>query len=302
MSIPLTNYKVNGVDLFLGITGPGQPVGATGYNAKGTNLFTYYTNQGANYQSNLSGFNYIYQGTPFDIMLYNYFSKAIIGTPANATFNNINGRLCWKIINNTTIIFNFPNATTIKFVAVGGGQSGVSGSGGDGGGTVTGNLSIPASIGVTLTILIGAAQSNTTMRAASTVNVNITANSGTNSGSGGSATGNYVSQAVISLGGSGGAVGTAGKGSNGGAGQLISDLAINVAGGGGGAGSQLGAFGWYPYGFGGSTGGGNGSGSDFIGNKVAQAGTANTGGGGGGGLAPLSSNAVGGSGVVYLYL
>ena len=50
-------YLVNGTDLFSGIAGPGQPVGAIGYNVNGTNLFTYYTNQGANYQSNLSKFN-----------------------------------------------------------------------------------------------------------------------------------------------------------------------------------------------------------------------------------------------------
>ena len=109
MSIPLTNYKVKGTDLFSGVNGPGAPTGATGYNAVGTNLFTYYTSQGSKYQSNLSNFNYIYNGTPFDIMLYNYFSKATIGTPANATFNNVNSRLSWTITGNTTILFNFPN-------------------------------------------------------------------------------------------------------------------------------------------------------------------------------------------------
>ena len=40
---PVTNYQVNGVDLFSGVAGPGQPVGASGYNVGGIgrNLFSH---------------------------------------------------------------------------------------------------------------------------------------------------------------------------------------------------------------------------------------------------------------------
>jgi hypothetical protein len=283
MSIPLTNYyDATGTDIFANITGPGQPTGATGYFVDVTNLFTYYTSQGANYQLNLSKFEYIYNGTPFDIMLYNYFSKATIGTPANATLNNINGRLCWKIKNNTTVTFRFPNATSINIVAIGGGQTG-SGNGGRGGGLVRGKITTQATTNCVLTIAIGASDANTTISGTGptfSVNANAGPNSGTQSG---------LTTPTIAFGGNGGSLNFFGDN-----GPFINDLGIFSGGGGGGQGLS-GA--QNP---GGSAGGGLG-GTDGT---AGSPGTPNTGGGGGsygpqGGSTPPGA---GGSGVVYLYL
>jgi hypothetical protein len=297
MSIPLTNYNVNGTNLFSGINGPGAPTGATGYNVDGTNLFSYYTSQGSKYQSNLSNFNYIYKGTTYDIMLYNYFTKATIGTPANATFDKIKNRLCWKITGNTTILFNFPNITTINLVAVGGGQRGPSGPddgyGGYGGGVVEGRFKTLSGSGITLTITIGGSETNTTITCGSP-SISVTANAGSSSGTGGSSSG--ITNQVYSLGGLGGTPGYLDpykNGGNGGNGPFINNLGLYVAGGGGGAGAFLvSTFGYG--GIGGSAGGGNGFGDLGAGTD----GTPNTGGGGGGG----DDYYFGGSGVVYLYL
>jgi hypothetical protein len=293
MSIPLTNYTVNGIDLFAGITGPAAPVpppGGTGYIVNGSDLFTYYTSQGSNYQSNLSKFNYIYLGTPFDIMLYNYFSKATFGTPANATFNKINNRLCWQIKGTTNNVnLRFPYATTINFVAVGGGQiGGVTSStvdvityanGGYGGGVVRGQLL--ASGNNILTISIGGSGIPTTITGSGII---ITANAGSSSGTGGSASG--VINVTTSLGGIGGI----GVNYTGGNGPFIANLGIYVAGGGGREGFGSGYLGG-PGGL-----GGGGRGGEIVPYIVGENGTINTGGGGGG------DNGLGGSGVVYLYL
>jgi hypothetical protein len=285
----MTNYYVGEVDLFSGVDGPGQPVGADGYDVGETNLFSYYTNKGVNYQSNLSGFDYIYQGTPFDIMLYNYFSKASIGTPGNATFSKINNRLCWKIIGNTTVNVRFPNITTINFVAVGGGQTGFgnnngdNGIGGRGGWVVTGQLL--ANGNSNLTIGIGSSQVATTINY---VSFSVTANAG-NSGTAGSITGTgFVGTPTSSLGGAGGQ-GTLLYPDVGGNGPFISDLGIYVAGGGGREGTSMGSAGGL---------GGGGDGGDYWRAIRGSPGTPNTGGGGGGG----GGGGNGGSGVVYLYL
>ena len=282
MSQPLTKYTVNAIDLFSGINGPGQPIGAIEYNVNGTNLFTYYTSQTSNYQSNLSKFNYTYNGTPFDIMLYNYFSKAIIGTPANATFSNLFGRLCWKITGTTTFTVNFPNATTINLVAVGGGQKGFSVSGGYGGGVVRGKLTTVYVTSNTLTITIGGSAINTTITSSSP-SISVTANAGSSTGTGGTTSG--ITSPVISLGGQGG-LNYSSSGSNG---PFITDLGIYVAGGGGAVDSSGSSS--PPGGLGGGGTGGN------IGGTGGP-GQANTGGGGGGG----GAGGNGGSGVVYLYI
>ena len=277
MSIPLTNYKVNGIDLFSGINGPDAPIGATGYNVNGTNLFTYYTSQGSNYQSNLSKFNYIYNGTPFDIMLYNYFSKAFSIYENSATFNNISGRLCWKITSSTGILFNFPNNTTINFVAIGGGQTGNAENGGWGGGLVYGTFT---STNTYISIIIGDGNANTSIyRSDFTVTAYAGPNSGTSSGAV-TATVNY-----------GGAGGTSFP-NNGYPGVFISNLGIYSGGGGGGPDTSGG--GAPP---GGAAGGGSGG---NIACSPGGNGAPNTGGGGGAGAS--SASGAGGSGVVYLYL
>jgi hypothetical protein len=313
----MTNYEVKSGDLFSGVDGPGQPVGADGYVVGNTNLFTYYTNQGANYQSNLSGFDYIYQGTPFDIMLYNYFSKASIGTPGNATFNNINGRLCWIITGSTTVTFNFPNTTTINFVAVGGGQRGGqgsnNGSGGNGGGVVTGIIS-GSSSNNQLTITIGSSGTNTIISGTA---ISITANAGSSSVPRGTISGSDVGGGTISPGGIGGNI-VQGTGyytyfkyaENGKNGPFINNLGIYVAGGGGSGSPNNGdMFGYNVSGSGGAAGGGRGAGQYSITGpfNIATPGSLNTGGGGGGNSMsiyqqPDSDGALGGSGVVYLYL
>lgn len=280
MSIPLTKYQVNGNDLFSGVDGPGAPPngGATGYVVNGTNLFTYYNNQGSNYQSNLSKFNYIYLGTPFDIMLFNYFSKAVIGTPGNATLNKINNRLCWKIINTTNFKFNFPYATTIYYVAIGGGQSG-SANGGQGGGLIFGTFTSSD----LLTIVIGAGGANTTITG---TNISITANAGPGLGS---ASGLQVGTYTAVTGGVGGTTYTGGNG------LFISNLGIYSGGGGGGQDSSSSGSG-----FAGGVAGG-GTGGDYS-STSGTAGAPNTGGGGGAAAGGTGGPGAGGSGVVYLYL
>ena len=235
-TIPLTGYQVNGVDLFSSQTGPTAPTDAnfTGYNMNGFNLFTRYNALQSNYMINLSNFNYIFRGTKFDIILYNYFTKATIGRPANAIFSKTNNRLCWKIINGTTVQFKFPNTTTMNFLAVGGGQiggqefggGGINNSyGGYGGGVVIGKIEMINNL--TLSVTIGISGTNTSITG---TNINITANAGFSTGTGGSATGSSIVTSTPSLGGTGG---IAGLNSDGGNGPFISDLGIYVAGGGG---------------------------------------------------------------------
>jgi len=297
MSNQLTGYKVGATDLFDFHTS--NPLLNTGYNVGIKDIFTYYTDLSANYQANLSKFNFIYKNNNFnnnvDIILYNYFSKSTIGTPANAIFGNINNRLCWKINGNTTFTPKFLYNTTINFVAVGGGANtpnanGVSG--GRGGGVVYGTFNTLSSIPLTITIGAGGADTIITG-----TNTNIYALAG--GGSGSTSGANIVTSTAI-LGGAGGAAGAIGGGDGlaGGVGFFISNLGIYIAGGGGGGGAIDSSGGT------GGTGGlgGGGTGGDGFRTTVNCNGTVNTGGGAGGnGLSP-GYGGVGGSGVVYFYL
>lgn len=279
----LTGYKVGAVDLFAFHTS--NPASNTGYNVGIKDIFTYYADLSGNYQTNLSKFNFIYKNNNFnnnvDIILYNYFSTATIGTPANAIFGNINNRLCWEITNTTTFTPKFSYKTTINFLAVGGGQSGNSfyTAGGYGGGVVYGTIYLLNNN--TLTISIGNSDNPTTITGG---NINITANAGSSNNPSGLASGTDVISSNMVPSAAGGFTPIR----NGSDGYYSSQLSLYV-GGGGGLSFNIG----YPGGLGGGGAGGSG-------NIHGYNGISNTGGGGGG--SDSSFPGLGGSGVVYFYL
>ncbi len=220
----------------------------------------------------------------------------------------INGRQCWEITGNTTIISNlfFPVNKTIYFVAVGGGQNSIAiGNGGNGGGVVSGSFNITPTY--TLTITIGASDMSTTING---TNINITANGGSSINAG-SVIGSKIISSIVRNGGSGGIF----NGNiNGSIGSYIDDLGIYVAGGGGSfsvEGSNFYSVSYFQYIFSSGNGGIGGGGAGVSDGDLNVNGFPNTGGGGGCGYIRTYINNMyyyykfygsGGSGIVYLYI
>ena len=258
----VTGYKISSGQDLSGIF---QPF-ISGNKAIPTNYFVYnYNNLGTKDLSDIFA--------PYNNLNYltiiggTYISSIINGIQTKQILSGTSGTLTTSV-----------NQSNLNFVIVGGGEStNVETSGGNGGGSVYGTLNLLP--GITYSFSIGESDIQTTFGC---VDFNITANNG--GGGGGSVTGTGVSYNIGS-GGSGGSYFNSG-GSNGQNGTFITNLNTYYGGGGGG---QI-------Y-YGGLGGGGNGG--DTPPNYTGYPGTQNTGGGGGGGFL---GTALGGSGIIVLYI